>query len=638
MLPGMGDVNRVVAGRYRIDRELWRGPHARSLLATDLRNGRPCVLRRLVVAEASPEAVRRFEAQATILARLDHPGLPRFIDGFFEGEGAGRERVLVTSYHPGESLERKVDRGRPLGEEKALALLRRLVPVLAYLHGFEPPLVHRSIRATGIVVGPDGRPCLTSLDYAVVEPEAPEQAPAPPSPEELALAAPEVYMGVPVPASDIYAVGLAIVRGMTAESPAGLLGEGSRSRLREVLGVSEGFAALVSRMIDPSLERRYADVAALEADLARLAGGKPLGAVRQAERPAEEPSAPRPWVRPLLVVAVVLALAAVAAVALRQRTAPQREPSLLAPPASGTPAAVQSPALDAGAPPVPPPGAPAEGAQAGAPGGVAAPVAPATVPAADAASGPAVAAPAAEVQAPTGGTPPPVTPGAAPVADAAPVVAEGRLLLDGKPFSDPAAPPPSFWFRNQDTKTVVRPAVEYAAGVFKVRDLPPGRYGLSVRIDFEPDNPNIFPGDLNAWSEFTLAPGGTASVEAQLRRIMRLLQPVDNNVLIPGWDVPCGGGSVAPGRLVFAWEPLGPDVRYVVSVDRLACGRGYAPVGRVFSGSIGEAWAKVELPPSREGECYSFRLSAIRDGRPVGVMATHGKGGLGWDYRFTVGK
>lgn len=622
MLPAMGDGSTVVAGRYRVDRELWRGPHARSLLVTDLRNGKPCVMRRLAFAAASPESVRRYEAQAAILARLDHPGLPRFIDCFFEGEGDARERVLVTSYHPGESLGRFVEKGRPLSEAQALPLLRRLTAVLAYLHGFDPPLVHRTISATGIVVGPDGRPCLTSLDYAVVEADTPPPPPSPPGPDELALAAPEVYMGSPVPASDIYAIGLALVRGMTAEDPAGLVGEDARARLRDLLGASEGFAALLSRMLEPSLEKRYADVASLEADLARFAGGKPLSAPRQPERAVVEEPARRSWRGPLLALAAVLVLGALVAAAFRLKPPPTRDESLIAPsapvdqaggpPPGGGPApAPESPALSAPAPE----GEPAPGAAA--PPEPAAPEAAAPV----VEEGRAAASAAASAAADRGFEP---------------AVVSGRLLLDGKPYAGAGAPAPSFWFRDEATRKVFKPEVDYADGEFSVRGLPEGRYGLSVRIDREAGNANIFPGDLNAWSEFAVAPGQKAVVDAHLRRIIRLVQPVDNNLAIPGWDVPCGGGSVLPPRIVFAWEPLGPGVRYLVSVDRLDCTRGYAQAGRVYSGSIAEAWARLELEPSRDGECYSFRLSATKDDRPAGIMAVHGTAGLGWDYRFRV--
>jgi len=159
---------------------------------------------------------------------------------------------------------------------------------------------------------------------------------------------------------------------------------------------------------------------------------------------------------------------------------------------------------------------------------------------------------------------------------------------------------------------------------------------MSVRINLEPGNSNLFPGDLTAWQEFTLEPGRPVSIEVSLRIVMHLVQPVDNGAIIHGWDVPCGAGNVSPGKLVFSWDALDPGTHYNVSVDRLVCGRAYASAGRVFTRSTTEAWMKIDLPPSQEGECYSFRLSANRDGRTVGIMTTHGKTGIGWDYRFSV--
>ena len=211
-------------------------------------------------------------------------------------------------------------------------------------------------------------------------------------------------------------------------------------------------------------------------------------------------------------------------------------------------------------------------------------------------------------------------------------------MFDGKPFTDTAAPAPQFWFRKEATKTEVKPQVDSAAGVFAVRGLPPGRYAMSVRINLESGNPNIFPGDLTAWEEFTVETARPVSLDVTLRTVMHLLQPVDNGVVIHGWDDPCGSGNVTPGQAVFSWDALGPGARYDVSVDRLLCGRAYAAAGRVFTRSTTENSVQVDLPPNQEGECYSFRLTANRGGRTVGIMSTHGKTGLGWDYRFTVNK
>jgi len=630
----VGDLGQLIGGRYRVDRELFRGPGTQSLLVTDLRNGRPCVLRRLFVAVASPAAARRFESQAAILAKLDHPGLPRFVDAFSEGEGEAEVRVVVTSYHPGETLERLVAKGRQLTESQALVLLRRLVSVLVYLHAFEPPLVHRTIGVTGIVLGPDGRPCLTDLDFAGAEQAAPSLEQAPPGPDELALAAPEVFMDGAVPASDIYALGLALCRGMTEKDPAVLLRDGARLQLGGALGVSEAFAALLARMLDPSLERRYTDARALEADLAKLAGVRVAPAQPPPARAAEEPR-PRRSTRLLILAGVALALMALAAVAVRLRNPPPPATSLLVPSAHQE----QAPALQAEAGPATVPLVdPATPAQ------------PPAVPGPDAEAPALVPAPASEPSAlrviedapvppePSITAPLPAPPAPAPgsAVDTTSAVAEGRLLFDGEPFANTAAPAPMFWFRKEGVKPEVEPQVDYAAGAFTVRGLSPGRYAMSVRIDLEPGNPDVFPGDLSAWVEFTLEAGRPVSLEVPLRTVMHLVQPVDNAGVIHGWDVPCGAGNVSPGNAVFAWNALAAGTRYDVSVDRLLCGRGYAPAGRVFTHSTSEAWVRLDLPPNQEGECYSFRLAANRGGRAVGIMSTHGKTGLGWDYRFTV--
>ena len=221
-------------------------------------------------------------------------------------------------------------------------------------------------------------------------------------------------------------------------------------------------------------------------------------------------------------------------------------------------------------------------------------------------------------------------------ADASPVSAEGRLLYDGKPVTAITSLQPTFWFRNESKGTPEKPQVDYRDGTFRIRGLPAGRMGMSMRINLEPGNPNLYPGDLDAWTTFVVGAGPPPSLEVHLRKVIRLTQPADNGRVIRGWEVPCGGGSVHPGRVLFSWEPLDPAATYEVSIDRLACGRNYAVAGRAFKTTTTEAWVKAELAPSAEGECYSFRLSALKEGRPLGMLTTHGRDGLRWDYRFTV--
>jgi hypothetical protein len=660
---------RVFAGRFRVDRELGRGPLATSFLVTDLKTSRACVLKRLLEADVPAADARIFEAQAAVLAKLAHPGLPAFVDYIVEDEGAGREHLLVTRYFPGESLERLVGKGRLLTEPQALALLGRLAPVFRYLHGFDPPLVHRLLKASNVIVGPDARPCLVDFHFAVEGPGwrawegTPEDADEPP------IVAPEAAAGGAVPASDIYVLGVALVYAMSGQRPGEVSGDAARARLRETLRIGDAFAAILARMVEPALERRYPDVRALEADLARVAAGRAPGApAAQASREvAPEPrQGPRRSIAGVVLIAVVVAALAVGGYSWwRTARAPRPDAESLTVTAPGAPDAQQpappaaQPSAEPGAAPAQtdvaapaPPAAPgvaevpasaAPSAPEGAAPAAPTPPAPAPAPASAPAPAPAVApvaapAPPSAPPAPAPAAPAPAAaaPDATAAPDAAEVVLKGRLLFDGQPVAGTALPEPLFWFRDDVKKVQVAPRVAYEAGAFTVRGLAPGKYGLSVRVDAQKSNPNIFPGDLNAWAEFTVEAGRVATVEMPLRRIMRLQQPVDNAVVLPGWDVPCGAGYPSAGKILFAWEPVDPAATYEVRVDRLLCGRGYATAGAAFSKSTTDPWVNVELPPSREGECYSFRLSAKKGGQPIGILATHGKTGLGWDYRFVV--
>ncbi len=643
----VGGDGRVIRGRYRIDRQIGGGPRSSTFLVTDLKTARPCILKALRQEQALPGEVQRFETQAGVLARLDHPVIPAFVEYFVEGEGAAREQVLVVRYHPGESLERLVAKERPLTETQAIALLRRLVPVLVYLHDLTPPLVHRSIKASNIIVGPDGRPCLTDFDFAV-EGSAGEDSPGSPSDgAEPGSYAPEVALGGPVPASDIYSIGVATIFAMCGEDPATLPRDGGRMRVRDAVRASEGFLAVLQRMIEPSLERRYPDARSLEADLARLGAGSPPARAPALPVPASAaalPAAPVPPVGPreserprrraalplLAVLAVTLVVAGLAWFGEPRRAAPPGD-SLIAPaPSVGPPAAL---------PPASPEAQPTPSETQPPPPGDQQPVP---------AAAPAATAPDPEAAAPAAGPPAPAAPGQAaapppageaatpspPAAEALPV--EGRLEYAGEPVTRLTSARPVFWFRNQETGMAVKPRLEYDDGAFKVHGLPDGRYGMSARIDLEPGNPNLFPGDLDGFAAFSVAQGRAPALRLALRRVMHLVQPVDNGRAIGGWEVPCGAGNVHPGRVVFSWEPLGEGATYEVTVERMACSRGGVSAGRAFKSSGTESWTRLELPPSKEGEFYSFRLAARKEGRPVGIMTTHGEKGVGWDYRFVV--
>ena len=105
MLPPLKN-GEVLRGRYKIRERIGQGGMGSIYLADDTRlKGRECALKEVEYERALPENIRdeardQFLREATILARLDHPNLPKVSDFFSNGP----RDYLVMDYVPGKDL------------------------------------------------------------------------------------------------------------------------------------------------------------------------------------------------------------------------------------------------------------------------------------------------------------------------------------------------------------------------------------------------------------------------------------------------------------------------------------------------------------------------------------------------------
>src|SRR5512135_941453 len=96
----------VLRGRYQIRERIGQGGAGAIYLADDLRlAGRFCALKEVEYDRALPDNIReearqQFLREATILARFDHPNLPKVSDYF----SSGARDYLVMDYVPGDDL------------------------------------------------------------------------------------------------------------------------------------------------------------------------------------------------------------------------------------------------------------------------------------------------------------------------------------------------------------------------------------------------------------------------------------------------------------------------------------------------------------------------------------------------------
>jgi serine/threonine-protein kinase len=142
-------------------------------LADDIRlEGRLCALKEVVHDSFMPEdllqqARDQFLREATVLARLDHPNLPKVSDFFSEGQ----RDYLVMDFVPGKDLRTLMNearqRGEFLSEGEVLGWAAQLANALAYMHGQEPPILHRDIKPSNLKLTPSG--LIKLVDFGLVK-------------------------------------------------------------------------------------------------------------------------------------------------------------------------------------------------------------------------------------------------------------------------------------------------------------------------------------------------------------------------------------------------------------------------------------------------------------------------------------
>jgi len=176
-MPAPLKTGEVLRSRYKIQRIIGQGGMGCIYLADDLRlEGRQCALKevendRSLPPELLREARDQFLREATVLARLDHPNLPKVSDFF----SVGNRDYLIMDFVPGKDLRTLMHEAKQSGafltEETVLNWAGQLCDALSYLHNQAPPILHRDIKPSNLKLTPSG--LLKLVDFGLVKVLAP---------------------------------------------------------------------------------------------------------------------------------------------------------------------------------------------------------------------------------------------------------------------------------------------------------------------------------------------------------------------------------------------------------------------------------------------------------------------------------
>ncbi|MGH7961321.1 MAG: protein kinase domain-containing protein, partial [Candidatus Binatia bacterium] len=95
-----------------------------------------------------PEIVRRFNREARMMARLNHPNIVRVID--FDSDESGY--YLAMEYIEGKTLWQYVSEEGALPLPEVLEVARQAAGALAFMHNHNPPIIHRDIKPANIMI------------------------------------------------------------------------------------------------------------------------------------------------------------------------------------------------------------------------------------------------------------------------------------------------------------------------------------------------------------------------------------------------------------------------------------------------------------------------------------------------------
>jgi serine/threonine protein kinase len=165
---GLLQTGTMLENRYKIITLIKTGGMGAVYKAVDEKLENICAIKELLPPvygkqEEYKQITEWFKREAKILAKLDHPNLPKVSD-YFAYKG---RYYLIMNFIDGENLETILHKeGKPgLQEEKVIEWAKQVLNILKYLHNLQPPVIYRDIKPSNIMLHRDGRAML--IDFGI---------------------------------------------------------------------------------------------------------------------------------------------------------------------------------------------------------------------------------------------------------------------------------------------------------------------------------------------------------------------------------------------------------------------------------------------------------------------------------------
>lgn len=247
---------QLLGDRFRVDKLLGSGSFGNTYAAVDTTTGESLAVKELDLSHVDDwKVIELFEREARTLERLDHRGIPNYVD--FIPARADQSAYLAQELAPGSPLSHLLDAQGHFDEGRAKKIAAQLLEILEYLESCRPPVIHRDIKPSNILADGDDRIYLVDFG-SVVDVARRSSSRGSTVAGTFGYMAPEQLHGEATIASDLYATGMTLIHLVTGRAPEGLPKARMKIQFRDAAPhLTEHFAKFIETLGEPAIEDRF---------------------------------------------------------------------------------------------------------------------------------------------------------------------------------------------------------------------------------------------------------------------------------------------------------------------------------------------------------------------------------------------
>lgn len=204
--------------------------------------------------------------EANLLKNLLHQNIPKFINLEKEELNGKINYYLFQEYIEGNNLKELIENNKFFNEEEVINIAIQLTEILIYLHSHSPQILHLDIKPSNIIIDKNNKVYL--IDFGAFNKRQLEDIS---SKGISTIIGTQGYMpieqfeGKPIPASDIYSLGLTLVYLLTHKEPLEL--NRNNLKIEFSANISNYFKNILEKMIETDKNKRFQNAIELKSEL-----------------------------------------------------------------------------------------------------------------------------------------------------------------------------------------------------------------------------------------------------------------------------------------------------------------------------------------------------------------------------------